>query len=265
MNPILLRTTLFLTAAALLASCAEDPSMPAPAPLCPAGGQCFTVTRTVDAGPGSLRQAILDANARPGLDRILFAIPGAGPHTIVTGGHRVTDPIHIDGYSQRGSLEATTHAAARLGVVLEASGPSGDGLVIATDDSVVEGLALVGFGGSGDGTTSAAIRLTGTGNVVRGCHLGIGAAAAAARGNQVGVAMHGLRNVLGGTRPQDRNVIVASRAFGVDVSDCRSCRVLGNHIGTTLGATSGLGNDVGVRLGGAAACGWAAAKRQGGT
>ena len=34
----------------------------------------FTVTRTADAGSGSLRQALLDANALPGADTILFRL-----------------------------------------------------------------------------------------------------------------------------------------------------------------------------------------------
>ena len=38
----------------------------------------FTVTTTADSGPGSLRQAILDANANPGLDTITFAIGAPG-------------------------------------------------------------------------------------------------------------------------------------------------------------------------------------------
>src|SRR5215218_1670296 len=37
----------------------------------------FTVTSTADAGPGSLRQAILDANAAAGPDDVRFDIPGA--------------------------------------------------------------------------------------------------------------------------------------------------------------------------------------------
>src|SRR5688572_23214049 len=35
----------------------------------------FTVTNTNDSGAGSLRQAILDANANPGQDMISFNIP----------------------------------------------------------------------------------------------------------------------------------------------------------------------------------------------
>ena len=38
----------------------------------------FTVTNTNSSGPGSLYQAITDANNTPGADRILFNIPGAG-------------------------------------------------------------------------------------------------------------------------------------------------------------------------------------------
>src|SRR5689334_12247133 len=42
----------------------------------------FAVTNIGDAGPGSLRQAILDANATPGVDAITFDIPGPGAHSI---------------------------------------------------------------------------------------------------------------------------------------------------------------------------------------
>jgi hypothetical protein len=38
----------------------------------------FTVTSTSDSGAGSLRQAIVDANANPGADTIAFNITGAG-------------------------------------------------------------------------------------------------------------------------------------------------------------------------------------------
>ncbi|MFO7540285.1 MAG: PKD domain-containing protein [Chloroflexota bacterium] len=39
----------------------------------------YVVTTTGDAGPGSLRQAILDANASPGVDEIMFNIPDCAP------------------------------------------------------------------------------------------------------------------------------------------------------------------------------------------
>lgn len=42
----------------------------------------FTVTNTEDAGAGSVRQVLLDANTTPGADRSAFDIPGLGVHTI---------------------------------------------------------------------------------------------------------------------------------------------------------------------------------------
>ena len=47
----------------------------------------FTVTNTNDSGAGSLRQAIVDANAHVGMDTIAFNIPGAGIHAIAPATH----------------------------------------------------------------------------------------------------------------------------------------------------------------------------------
>lgn len=63
----------------------------------------YTVTNLNDADAGSLRQAILDANAHPGPDRIEFAIAN-GPGTIGlrTGSLVITDSVTIDGSTQPG-------------------------------------------------------------------------------------------------------------------------------------------------------------------
>ena len=42
----------------------------------------YPVSTTADAGPGSLREAIIDANANPGADDIHFNIGGGGLQTI---------------------------------------------------------------------------------------------------------------------------------------------------------------------------------------
>src|SRR5438552_11278231 len=65
----------------------------------------FTVLNTADTGAGSLRQAILDANATAnvgGPDQITFNIPGAGVHTIspTTAFDPITQAVVIDGYTQ---------------------------------------------------------------------------------------------------------------------------------------------------------------------
>jgi len=70
----------------------------------------FPVTTTGDAGAGSLRQAIVDANAAAGADDIKFAIPGTGVKTInVTSDllPEITGPVTINGYTQSGSSPNT--------------------------------------------------------------------------------------------------------------------------------------------------------------
>ena len=77
----------------------------------------FLVTNTNDSGPGSLRQAILDANAdSAAMNFIDFFIPGPGVHTIVLAsalpavtGHTnppmpgtTANAVIIDGTSQPG-------------------------------------------------------------------------------------------------------------------------------------------------------------------
>src|SRR5262249_16239494 len=58
----------------------------------------FTVRNLADSGPGSLRQAILDANDRPGADTIRFA-PAArdGTLTLTSGELSITDDLILDG------------------------------------------------------------------------------------------------------------------------------------------------------------------------
>jgi Calx-beta domain len=78
----------------------------------------FVVTNTADAGPGSLRQAILAANANPGADSVSFNIqasnapdldvpvPGFDPVTqtwtisLTSPLPAITDPVTIDGFTQ---------------------------------------------------------------------------------------------------------------------------------------------------------------------
>jgi len=54
----------------------------------------FTVTSNAESGPGSLRQAILDANAAAGPDEIHFTVPEIA---LVSSTPLITSPVHIDG------------------------------------------------------------------------------------------------------------------------------------------------------------------------
>src|SRR3989442_992427 len=64
----------------------------------------FTVVNPNDSGAGSLRQAILGANAAAGSDTIQFKIAASGVQTIALTSAlpEVTDPVVIDGTTEGG-------------------------------------------------------------------------------------------------------------------------------------------------------------------
>src|SRR5262245_39353163 len=82
------------------------------------------VTNTLDSGPGSLRQAILDANATAVADRIEFNIAGSGVQTIapLTALPTISQPLVIDGYTQTGSHANTTAVGSNAVLLVELSG-----------------------------------------------------------------------------------------------------------------------------------------------
>ena len=70
----------------------------------------LTVTSTADAGLGTLRQALLDANLSPSFNRIVFDIGSScGPKVIniMSPLPAINTALHIDGYTQTGAVRNT--------------------------------------------------------------------------------------------------------------------------------------------------------------
>ena len=86
----------------------------------PAAAATFTVTNTADAGAGSLRQAILNANSSFGPDDIAFAIPAPGVQTITlaSGLPPITEALYLDGFTQPGASANTQPVGQGLNAVL---------------------------------------------------------------------------------------------------------------------------------------------------
>jgi parallel beta-helix repeat protein len=103
--------------------------------VAPAFSSTFMVTTVSESGPNSLRQAILDANGNPGLDRIEFGIPGTAPFSIMvsTPLPAIGDPVVIDGDTQSGIQIDGSALVAGVGlqVVSGGSGTEIRGLEIA--------------------------------------------------------------------------------------------------------------------------------------
>src|SRR6478672_2607151 len=121
----------------------------------------FVVNNTNDGGTGSLRQAILDANATAnigGPDLITFNINGPGVQTISPGSvlPPITDPVTIDGYTQPGASPNTQASGSNAVLLIQLSGaqvptPFPAGLAITAGNSTVQGLIINHFTQSGDG------------------------------------------------------------------------------------------------------------------
>ena len=90
----------------------------------------YTVTNTNDSGAGSLRQAIIDANANAGADTIVFNIAGTGIHTIspTTAMTTITGQVTIDATTDD-SFAANGNKPA---ILLDGNGLASDGLVLVT-------------------------------------------------------------------------------------------------------------------------------------
>ncbi|MFO1065059.1 MAG: hypothetical protein U0892_14435 [Pirellulales bacterium] len=115
----------------------------------------FTVDNTNDSGAGSLRAAILGANASAGADSIAFNIPGSGVHVIQPASPlpTITDSVTIDGYSQPGSSPNTLLDSdnAVINIELDGSQVAGSvhGLHVNADGTTIKGLAIHSFHNSG--------------------------------------------------------------------------------------------------------------------
>lgn len=212
----------------------------------PLSAMVFTVTNTADAGAGSFRQAILAANALPGPDQIVFAIPGGGVHTIAptTAMPFITEALTIDGTTQSGYTAATPR--------IELSGaslPAGvDGLRVTSGNTIILGLIINRFqpiflGGGGNGI----VLDTGGGNTVNACFIGTDATGTTALGNgTAGISITSSSgNRIGSTTVGfgNGNLISGNGGVGIVVNGPSSNNeILSNLIGTNLSGTAALAN-----------------------
>jgi subtilisin-like proprotein convertase family protein len=205
----------------------------------------------------SLREAIIAANGTPNVgtpDEIHFEIPGAGPHVIQPNGlgfglglPSITDPVIIDGYTQTGTFvnTASTDQAitATLLIHIDGSltfGQNGLEIEATGGGSTIRGLVISNFGFNGVSIVDS------DDNIVIGNFLGTDPGGTIDQGNgEFGVYVTGgANNRVGGTAPEDRNLISGSTLGGVGFDlDSDGNFVFGNFIGTTFTGQTALGSD----------------------
>src|SRR6266511_653262 len=225
----------------------------------------FTVTNTNDSGPGSLRQAILDANAAPGADTIAFNIPEAGVHTIspLSPLPALTDDagVTIDGYTQPGSSPNTLAIGDDAVLLIELNGALAGsfpvGIAVQSSSNSIRGLVINRF--------YRGILVQRSSNSVTGCFVGSDPTGSIPRGNRGGIDLSmvlvisgvadfstklgrsevvpPLTNLsIGGTDRGARNLVSGNLEFGVGGFGIADSIVEGNYIGTTKTGMASLAN-----------------------
>ncbi|HEY2251016.1 MAG TPA: right-handed parallel beta-helix repeat-containing protein, partial [Planctomycetaceae bacterium] len=186
-----------------------------------------SVTNTADSGAGSLRQAILDANAIAGPQTITFAIAGGG-HQVITplsALPTITNTVTIDGTSQPGyagtpliELSGTNAGAGANGLSVGA-GPN----------TTIRGLDIHSFFGQGINIQGAASNDPILGVTVEDCYLGIDVTGNLAQGNT-----NGIRAVFADGVQILNNLISGNTSSGLAISSDNNIVIAGNYIGTDV-------------------------------
>jgi CSLREA domain-containing protein len=219
-------------------------------------GNTLTVTTTADtvngstssiealvANPGSdgkisLREAILAANATPGVDTISFDI--ATP--LVNDAHTIALGSALPAISEAAIIDGTTEPDYHGTPIIElngaGAGSGSNGMTLSGNGSTLRGLVINRFSGNG-------IAITGNDNVVESSYIGLGVDGVTDRGNtQLGIAIDDATgNRIGGVG--SGNVISGNGYAGMAIRGSTSSGnlVLGNRIGTDATGTLAVGND----------------------
>lgn len=230
-----------------------------------------TVTSIANAGSGTLRQVILDANKAsplvPATIRFNIKDPASGaaacPAVIQLDAPLppITAPIIIDGYTQPGSTPNTDAEAfnAKLCVLLKPKSTAGTlshALQVPAAQAgvnaslVVRGLGLGGFG-------QPVMLLGGYEHVIAGNQFGGSVGGVALPGASWGAIsiINANSLIVGGRNPADRNVIGGGNLYGIHVqgsfsSTPNKCQIFNNLIGVAANGISPLPNFTGIGLAG---------------
>lgn len=220
----------------------------------------YTVANTNDAGAGSLRQAIIDANANAGFDVINFNGALSGTISLQSDFPSITEGVQIDGSTAQDALggpDIVLNAAGRS-YCLHFSGGSGHMVRGIACTGATNGIVLTStVGGASIGDTlirgeneinnnsSSGVLVNGADNVTI-----INNKIGTAGGNGTGITVNNssVSTNIGGTSNPERNTIVSSTNHGINWSSA-SGNIRGNYIGTGDGNADNGNGQSGIFIG----------------
>src|SRR5262245_63422917 len=159
----------------------------------------FTVLNLADSGEGSLRQAVLDANAQPGADTIAFADGLNGTIPLTSGQLSITDALTIDGPG----ADLLAVSGSQQSRIFSISG----GATVTIAGLTIRDGRVIGSPGSGGGILNTASTLTLDRDVLSD-NQAIGAPGGVGRGGAVA-------NLSGGTLTVSHSLLSQNQAIGI--------------------------------------------------
>lgn len=191
----------------------------------------FTVTNAADSGAGSLRQAIIDANASPNqngtADTIAFQFPVATTIALTSELPAITDSVNIDGTTAAAYKPDTAFVGynGNLAVTIDGSALAGgaNGLTLQSSFNSVRGLHIRGFTSNQYLMGGIGLCAVGSGNVLASNIF-------TDNGTGVVIEQSSVDNTIGGSAAEESNAVSNNLGAGIIV------RSSGNSIeGNTVG------------------------------
>gem|GEM_PF-1594091 len=235
----------------------------------------FTVTNTLDSGPGSLRQAVLDANTAGGNSTVDFMITGTPLQKIIvpTTFNSTTPPraevyqpltnnnITIDGTTQPGYSFGSPSIIIDCSVIALAGFSGSCFFITGANNCIIKGLGICnyvgGVSGVGISIQNSATRGAAN-NQITQCVIGA-IPTVGMFGNTRGIVMSSrftstagnaiLNNIIGGPNAADGNVLSGNSIAGLQLQlDINFTTIEHNFIGCNATGTLPVGNANGVVL-----------------
>lgn len=227
--------------------------------------ETFTVINTENAGTGTLRQAIINANSHIGPDTIIFNVPESG--NLFNGIAWFIQPTSdlptltddgtvIDGTTQsmnRGDKNPDGPEIYITGYQGRNGSPVSVGFTIGSSHNVIRNLIISRF-------SQVAILLTGSHasmNRIEGNFIGLNFSGNdtldSPNGTGIKIEQGAEHNTIGGSSAWQRNAISGNRHEGIIISDADSNQIIGNYIGmNATGLWMRQNNGFGIELSNAA-------------
>lgn len=240
--------------------------MPAPQPAAPPEvpdanvPDRVVVTNTANAGPGSLQQAIVNANSRAGVT-MAFNIPLTDPN--FKDGVFTIAPLFnlpplrssgtvLDGATQRAFTGDTNPDGPEIVLKFTPRAKVDALLQIMAPNCTIKSLVLNGELPKGARPTAPGILIRGketTGDAILGCYIGTDPHGKTALPNAQGIVITDRANhaLIGGDSPQDRNVLSGNYKAQVAIlgADASDNVVRGNYIGVDPSGNNAVADTTG--------------------